>query len=340
MNAVVQDAFLGRGTRSPILAILNQMGLYRDENAPQFVPDEVMATIGPSRPVDRLEQKLKQMQTSLCETYGRPSKAPVELSQKYKELQTSLRAARQKHRRKTLEMLRENYFKQRNDEELQNQLHGIHKPLEAKRVVYESPERQRVATILGDFDEDLSNDEIVRRKIEAIKALVAYAFVCEPRQQHKRKCMDEPSSQDQQHKRRRSEATLIQETTTVETRQLGRPIWPKPVSLTASTEVPATPPPPYSPRDPGQLVSKELVHEKRRRAPSPCIFCGKKYTRSSSLWDHLEAHLETIKGGWVKCPACSIGCKNTEAFMAHAARAHAFCFRRQRVKLLRAEGGL
>jgi hypothetical protein len=30
------------------------------------------------------------------------------------------------------------------------------------------------------MDEDLPEEDIVRRKVEAINAMVAYAFVCEP----------------------------------------------------------------------------------------------------------------------------------------------------------------
>jgi hypothetical protein len=55
MNAVVQDAFLGRGTTSPYLALLNHMGLRSDENAPKTVPHEVMEMLGPDRNVRRLQ---------------------------------------------------------------------------------------------------------------------------------------------------------------------------------------------------------------------------------------------------------------------------------------------
>ncbi|KAM3543207.1 hypothetical protein ARSEF1564_003924 [Beauveria bassiana] len=71
------------------------MGLFCDEDAPQFVPDDLMDEIGPSRAVDRLEKELEQMRLSLCE-----------------------RAARQKHRRDVEKLIKDNHFKRRNDEEL------------------------------------------------------------------------------------------------------------------------------------------------------------------------------------------------------------------------------
>lgn len=336
VNAVIQDAFLGRGTNSPILSIVNQMGLQSDENAPQSVSDEIMEMIGPSRAVDRLEQASEQLRILLTEKYGRPSRATAEEREQYKKTQTSLRAARQDHRRKVYKMIYKDHFKKKNEEELQNQLKGIYKPQAVRRIVHKLPERNHVATILGDLDEDLSEEEIVRRKIEAINAMVAYAFVCEPRQPRKRKRVHEPSTQDQEPKRSSSQATSTQEGPSVNVMVSSQSNLPKLVCPVIS-EVPATPPPPYSSLDLDQPTLNEAVRKKQRRAPDPCIFCRKKYTRTSSLWNHLEAHLERANGGWVKCPACSIGCNSPKAFMAHAARSHQVGFRRPRVKLVRRE---
>ncbi|KAF3762442.1 hypothetical protein M406DRAFT_332823 [Cryphonectria parasitica EP155] len=44
-------------------------------------------------------------------------------------------------------------------------------------IAYSSPERKRIAEILSDLDEDLPDEQIVKRKIEAINAWVAYAFI-------------------------------------------------------------------------------------------------------------------------------------------------------------------
>ena len=51
INAVVQDAFLRRGTKSPYLNVLNHLGLKCDEGAPTTVYAEIMEAIGPDATV-------------------------------------------------------------------------------------------------------------------------------------------------------------------------------------------------------------------------------------------------------------------------------------------------
>ena len=86
MNAVVQDAFLGRGTKSPYLALLNHMGLRSDENAPKTVPHEVMEMLGPDRNVRRLQGELDEVKSRLSAEYGRPSNAPADQYARYSKL--------------------------------------------------------------------------------------------------------------------------------------------------------------------------------------------------------------------------------------------------------------
>ncbi len=182
MNAVVQDAFLGRGTESPYLAVLNHMGLRRDENAPKAVSEEEMRAIGPSSAIRQLEPKAENLRTELCKKYGRPSLAPDKEKADYTGILSQLRTARQKHRRKVLRMLHKNHFNEADESELQKQLQGIHEPIAEKDVIHTLQERKRLVDILGDMDDDLSEEDIVRRKIEAINAMVAYSRICEPLQ--------------------------------------------------------------------------------------------------------------------------------------------------------------
>ncbi|RYP65850.1 hypothetical protein DL771_008079 [Monosporascus sp. 5C6A] len=99
-NAVVQDAFLYRGTASTYLAIFNHMGLRRDENAPKVVSDELVRSIGPSSAERRLEEELEAIKVDLEERYGSVSSAPDNERKPYKCKQNELRTARQTHRRK------------------------------------------------------------------------------------------------------------------------------------------------------------------------------------------------------------------------------------------------
>jgi hypothetical protein len=180
MNAVVQDAFLDRGTKSPYLAILNHMGLRLDENAPKRVSDEMMRAIGPNAAVRRLEQQMEALQAELRLKYGRPSRATGDDKRRYESLQARLSAARQRHRRKVFRVIYADHFVESDENELQKQLQGIHEPVVTRQVTHSLPERQVLADILGDMDEDMSEEEIVKRKVEAINAMVAYAFKSDP----------------------------------------------------------------------------------------------------------------------------------------------------------------
>ncbi|KAJ2902465.1 uncharacterized protein MKZ38_000594 [Zalerion maritima] len=172
-NAVVQDAFLGRGTQSPYLAIFNHMGLRLNENAPKGIPDEMMRTIGPSTAIRRLEQKMDELQAELREKYGRPSQSVGD-----------------DKKRKVFRKIYRDFFAESDKKELQKQLQGIHEPVVERPVVHELPERRKLAAIMGDMDEDLPEEDIVQRKVEAINAMVAYAFVHEPLRRRR------PESQD------------------------------------------------------------------------------------------------------------------------------------------------
>lgn len=75
MNAVSQDAFLGRSTDSPYLNTLNHIGLQYDENAPTDVPDEFMRALGPDSTVRRLEAEWSVLEARLQARYGRSCRA-------------------------------------------------------------------------------------------------------------------------------------------------------------------------------------------------------------------------------------------------------------------------
>ena len=341
MNAVVQDAFLGRGTQSPYLAIFNHMGLRLDEDAPKRVPDEMMRAIGPNTAVRRLEEEMEALQAKLKQKYGRPTWATEDEKKHYNSIKSQLSTARQKQRRKVFRMLYRDHFVENDECELQKQLQGIHEPMVERQITHSLPQRRILAEILGDMDEDLPEEDIVSRKVEAINAMVAYAFVVEPlqRTQPEPRTMPVPTSL--------SEVVL--------------PTLPEqPVALNVTEPTQSTPrllvlelssdapPPPYSEFDSRAwnclpMSARETVTIPGRRRspfarkrPDPCIFCGKKYTRTDALWDHLEGHLELAKGGPLACPRkeCEgMMFQNPERFKAHAARFHGSSFR-VRIKLV------
>ena len=72
------------------------------------------------------------------------------------------------------------------------------------------------------------------------------------------------------------------------------------------------------------------------RIQNPVSFCGKVYTRTDALWDHLEDHFERAKGEPLVCPREE--CKGMVLdipgrFKAHAASLHG-CSVRVRIKLV------
>jgi hypothetical protein len=333
MNAVVQDAFLGRGTQSPYLAIFNHMGLRLDENAPKGVPDEMMRMIGPSAAVRRLEQEVEALQAELREKYGRPSWATGDEKKKYESLQAQLSTARQKQRRKVFRKAYRDYFTESDEKELQKQLQGIREPAVDRQVTHSLPKRRALADVMGDMDEDLPEADIVRRKVEAINAMVAYAFVCEPLQRRQPECRAKAPPTPP------SEVTLPNPP--------GQPIAPTPPSQgipgthTPDTQ-PGSPPPPYTEFDSGAgshptIPAREAAiapgprrSPYSRKKPDPCIFCGKTFTRTSSLWDHLEDHPELAGDGPLACPReeCKgMVLESPERFKAHAAHCHGSSFR-------------
>ncbi|KAK8068829.1 hypothetical protein PG994_005445 [Apiospora phragmitis] len=182
-NAMAQDAGLGRGTDSPYLDILNHIGLQYDESAPMGVSDEVMHAVGPNSTICRLERQWEELEAELTVKYGRPTKATGADKGRRVQTQNDLRVARQQHRRKVTEILRKDHFKKRNNEEFGRQLRGTHEAQSPPQtVVFCLPEHRRLAAILGDLDEDLSDAEIVRRKVEAINAWVEYTWKIEPKE--------------------------------------------------------------------------------------------------------------------------------------------------------------
>ncbi|KAK3940096.1 hypothetical protein QBC46DRAFT_364385 [Diplogelasinospora grovesii] len=118
-NAMSQDASLGRGTESPYLDILNHLGLQYDENALTGVSDETMRMIGPDSTIRRLE-----IEWSALKAMYATSQATGADGKMLKKKCNELSAARQRRRRKVADLLRKDYFKQRNNKELDRQHRG------------------------------------------------------------------------------------------------------------------------------------------------------------------------------------------------------------------------
>jgi hypothetical protein len=337
-NAMAQDAGLGRGTESPYLDILNHIGLQYDENAPTGVSDEIMRAIGPSSAVRRLERDWADHEAALQAKYGKSTKAAGADKEKRERLRNDLRAATQLHRRKIETILRQEHFKERQRKELDRQLRGIHTPQQPlQKVTFSLPERRLLGSILGDLDEDLPEDEIVLRKIDAINAWVDYAWKIEPK---------EPKPQPSQNVRTPSTTDQVDVSQAIPeppvrgraiaskpwfTSMIPNPVSP-PVPMPSDAAVIQTPPPPYvavvdSAAIPagGGVVAPSASRTPIR--PHECIFCGRRFTRKGKMWDCAERHLkrrttEIVPCPYPECKSKGFVSENEERFKNHIWTVH------------------
>ncbi|RYO82366.1 hypothetical protein DL766_004754 [Monosporascus sp. MC13-8B] len=338
-NAVVQDAFLGRGTATPYLSIFNHMGLRRDENAPKVVSDELMCAIGPSSDVRRLEEEVKKMKADLEE--------------------------KQKHRRKVFKMIYKDHFDAKDEEELQKQLQGIREPEVKREVQHVLQQRTQVADILSDMDDAIPQQEIVQRKVEAINAWVAYAFVCEPvqRNQPKRKQSATgssgksdsvlPGASSPRQPPTKHALPASSDTPTGFAHKRSLPLLPKPSESVQPPNGICSLPNPSLPRSssnsqrPLDPIATDVAQTNRQQLATlgktaPCIFCGKRYARQALLWDHLEKRLRHVRGAPIHCPQpeCKsegVVLEDIMKFKAHAARLHGTTFRRIKIVTSRSQ---
>lgn len=322
INAISQDAGLGRGTESPYLDILNHIGLEYDENAPTGVSDEVMRAIGPDSRIRRLEREWADLQTALAAKYGNASDATGADKKTQEQLRNELKAAKQRHRRKLTELLRKDHFRERNEKELDRQLRGVHGPQQPlQKVIFSLPERRILADILGNLNEDLPEDEIVRRKVDAINAWIDYAWKIEPKElgpSQDRNVVHAPATG----------ATELGEApqAALHLPVRGRAVAPKPryarmiqdpvspsVPMPLATDAFQEPPPPYSAIDkPGiaytavlgrsSMSSRPAAQQPTPRRPHECLFCRRRFTRKGKMWDCTQRHLMRRPTEAVPCP--------------------------------------
>ncbi|KAM7183866.1 hypothetical protein V8F33_013317, partial [Rhypophila sp. PSN 637] len=151
------------------------------------------------------------------------------------------------------------HFTESDDQELQNQLEGIHNPVVKREVIHSLSERHVVADIMGDMDEDLPENDIVRRKVEAINAMVAYAFVCEPlqRAQPEPRARPTPPPSSEVILPISREQPFLQDPIPIQRTQ-SSPVQEMPVR---------SPPPPYSELNPGMPSRNTAIPLGRQRSP-------------------------------------------------------------------------
>jgi hypothetical protein len=344
MNAVVQDAFLGRGTESPYLDILNHIGLFYDENAPTKACDDFIQLMGPDTRVSRLEKEWELLGERLKRKYGKGSKATgndrIQRDQKWNELRT----ARQTQRRNVDGIFRRQYFKRMNNEEIERQMSGNRDPQQPlQKIIFSSPERAILAEIASDLVIELPEEDLRQRKVKFIDTMAEYAWKIEPQEESK------PSKNGTRTATTRAGSQDNVQKTVSEVSAPGRAIAPKP-RYTSMIQVPVSPtmpppeidldpPPPYAPVDP-QFSIRTRPRKHPSRQTHQCMFCHRNFTRKATMWNCAERHLKLRKTGTVTCPdtVCKskgIILENENRFKNHAAKIHGWELRPQRIMIVR-----
>lgn len=178
--------------------------------------------------------------------------------------------------------------------------------------------RQTIKTLEGyaksDLDTNMSEDELVQRKIDVIDAWVALAWKVEAKES-KPEPIDHSQlpNAPQLPKQKPMHASLIRDVapalpalqvdklplTTLSTNLALRP--PCSPSMPSIAPAPIKLPSP-SPRFIIKQSSPTLQRTKDRKTPEPCILRDKPFTRISSMWKHVEGHLSMNAGHPIPCP--------------------------------------
>ncbi|OAA63292.1 FluG domain-containing protein [Niveomyces insectorum RCEF 264] len=315
VNVVTQDVFFGRSNKSPYLAIFNHLGLQIDEKASDFVTDEMMSLVPSSADVQELESKAATDGTN-------------------KAIRMKLNNARKRDRRRKEALLRKAYFRAENAEELNRQVNGNIIPREPPRpIVFKSPERRRIANILGDLDDEISEEAIVQRKIAAINAWVDYAWKVELNEKRVNP-LTNPSTprevptqlgQTTQDNRIESTPGLIGDFVD---RSEGAPVLASPIILdTTEKNLASITAPQANPGKHRLIVPLGSVPQPARKKPKvtpQCLFCEKQFTRMMNFRRHVEKHLSKLPSK-ICCPLSACGGETFDShtlFKVHVSQKH------------------
>ena len=291
MRAIALQAFLGRGTHSPLQDILNHVGLQYDETAPTRATSDMMCLVGPDSMILRLEEELSALTAELDQRYGKASRATGADKARYADLQTQLRTARQGHARRVLDLCRKDHFATKNNEELRRQLSNDSSraaPPQIRSVYFLVPERRRLAALFGNFDDDLSEASIVRKKIEVTIGLIKYAWIVEKKDQAVLLDPAESEPGGSGPGTRPWFASMIRQ-----------PGYASPRCSVSKREGSHG-----APAQPSQSAEKSFI----------CMFCKNSVKRRNTMWNCVDKHIAKLieSTGSVACPLA--GCETKDSF--------------------------
>jgi hypothetical protein len=171
----VQAAFLDRPSTDGLTKAFTHMSLTCDPRAPKDVPEEVMKALPPDPVIVELEKDRWELFEAIRKEYRYIKRARgTDIGHIYQKLVAKVASAKKKRDEDIKKQYRRDYHDRIHDEEMERHLKGIATDEYVEPVVqHQLPERTQVQEVMCDFSEDLTTEDIVRRRIRAIDRMVA-----------------------------------------------------------------------------------------------------------------------------------------------------------------------
>ncbi|RYO82108.1 hypothetical protein DL764_009661 [Monosporascus ibericus] len=178
-NFDLQNAFLEEEKESELFRLFAYVSLTRDPRATSdMVPEEVWANLSPDPEIVELEEQRAQLKQGKYRIEG------YKEEEKIRNLTNDIRKKRAQREKQVVKEYREHYFYNRPTWDIERQIRGEEEEEYAEPVIDVTiPERARLAEIVCYQPDDLTEDEIFQRRIEAINLMVA---LCDKKETVKR----------------------------------------------------------------------------------------------------------------------------------------------------------
>ncbi|KAH7129645.1 hypothetical protein B0J13DRAFT_453386 [Dactylonectria estremocensis] len=178
-NFDLQNAFLEEEKESQLFRLFAHVSLTRDPRATaDMVPDEVWANLAPDPEIVELEEQRAQLKQGKYRIGG------CEDEEQIRQLTNKIRTKRAQRDKQVVKEYREDYFYHRPTWDIERQARGEEEEEYTEPVIDVTiPERARLAEILYHQPDNLTGDEIIRQRVEAINLMVA---LCDKRETVKR----------------------------------------------------------------------------------------------------------------------------------------------------------
>ncbi|KAM5350164.1 hypothetical protein ACJ41O_006669 [Fusarium nematophilum] len=173
----LQNAFLEEEKQSQLFRLFAHVSLTRDPTA-DMVPADVWASLPPDPEIVKLEEQRAELKQGNYRIDGHIDE------EKIRQLTQEIRKKRAQRDRQVVKQYREHYFYNRPTWNIERQARGEEEEEYAEPVINVTiPARARLAEIFCYQPDDLSEDQIFERKIEAVSLMVA---LCDKRETVKR----------------------------------------------------------------------------------------------------------------------------------------------------------